>query len=87
MEAGEEKGGWETGFGFLIFTEIEKMGVDSLNPHSGPYPVTGSLPYYKFPNDLETENHFLRIEMESKWNRNGIEFICIDLVSMYGEIT
>ena len=24
---------------------------------------------------------------ESKWNRNGIDFIFIDLVSMYGEIT
>ena len=29
MEAGEEKGGWETGFNFLIFTDIVKMGWDS----------------------------------------------------------
>ena len=29
MEAGEEKGGWETGFYFLIFTDIVKMGWDS----------------------------------------------------------
>ena len=28
MEAGEEKGGWETGFYFLIFTDIVKMGWD-----------------------------------------------------------
>ena len=28
MEAGEEKGGWESGFYFLIFTDIEKMGWD-----------------------------------------------------------
>ena len=26
MEAGEEKGGWESGFFFLIFTDIVKMG-------------------------------------------------------------
>ena len=30
MEAGEEKGGWETGFYFLIFTDIVKMGWDSF---------------------------------------------------------
>ena len=29
MEAGEEKGGWETGFYFLIFTDIVKMGWDT----------------------------------------------------------
>ena len=29
MEAGEEKGGWETGFFFLIFTDIVKMGWDT----------------------------------------------------------
>ena len=29
MEAGEEKGGWETGFNFLIFTDIVKMGWDA----------------------------------------------------------
>ena len=29
MEAGEEKGGWESGFFFLIFTDIEKMGWDT----------------------------------------------------------
>ena len=28
MEAGEEKGGWESGFFFLIFTDIVKMGWD-----------------------------------------------------------
>ena len=32
----------------------------------------------------ETENLFLRI---GHWNRNGINFIFVDLVSMYGEIT
>ncbi len=26
MEAGEEKGGWETGFSFLMFSDIVKMG-------------------------------------------------------------
>ena len=30
------------------------------------------------------ESHFLS---NRRWNRNGIDFICIDLVSMYGEIT
>ena len=29
MEAGEEKGGWESGFFFLIFTDIVKMGWDT----------------------------------------------------------
>ena len=29
MEAGGEKGGWETGFIFLIFTDIVKMGWDT----------------------------------------------------------
>ncbi len=29
MEAGEEKGGWESGFFFLIFTDIEKMGWET----------------------------------------------------------
>ena len=30
MEAGEEKGGWESGFYFLIFTDIVKMGWATL---------------------------------------------------------
>ena len=29
MEAGGEKGGWESGFYFLIFTDIVKMGWDT----------------------------------------------------------
>lgn len=33
MEAGEEKGGWESGFFFLIFTDIEKMGWDTKRNH------------------------------------------------------
>ena len=36
MEAGEEKGGWETGFYFLIFTDIVKMG-DSKYESIGIY--------------------------------------------------
>ena len=34
MEAGEEKGGWETGFYFLIFTDIVKMGWDTKHETS-----------------------------------------------------
>ncbi len=42
------------------------------------------LLFYKTSEKLIPENHFLRIE---HWNRNGINFIFIDLVSMHGEIT
>ena len=31
MEAGEEKGGWESGFFFPDFTDIEKMGAKKNN--------------------------------------------------------
>ena len=31
MEAGEEKGGWETGFSFLMFSDIVKMGCGTRN--------------------------------------------------------
>ena len=42
------------------------------------YQIYSFAIYCKFPNNwnIETENHFLRIEMESKWNpfnKNGIE--------------
>ena len=30
MEAGEEKGGWESGFFFLIFTDIVKMWAGTV---------------------------------------------------------
>ena len=33
MEAGEEKGGWETGFYFLIFTNIVKMGDSKIRKY------------------------------------------------------
>ena len=40
MEAGEEKGGWETGFFFLIFTDIVKMGWDTKRAREFSKPVT-----------------------------------------------
>ena len=40
MEAGEEKGGWETGFYFLIFTDIVKMGWDPISQRKPAHSIS-----------------------------------------------
>ena len=42
MEAGEEKGGWESGFYFLIFTDIVKMGWDTKPARNEKFEVLHS---------------------------------------------
>ena len=50
MEAGEEKGGGESGFFFLIFKDIEKMGWDTKQAEQASIRATAK------------ETGFLRIE-------------------------